>query len=496
MIVHVANRGHSFKGAGLYYLHDKKASTSERVAWAHTHNLPTDDPDKGLKWMSHTAMSADRLKEEAGVARAGRKASAGCVYAFALSWHPEQKPGREQMMSAAFETLERLGLKEHEAVMVAHRDTDHPHVHVICNLVNPQDGRTAVPSYDRLTLSTWAQEHETENGKIYCEERVKNNEQRRAQAKEERQLGMVKHREERLETAQRVQEIYSRSDSGKAFQAALQEAGFTLARGDRRGFVLVDETGKIYSLSRQLEGQRAKDISARLSNIDQEALPQAKTVVQERQYFDRDRYEAEWQKGIVDAAIEEENRRGMGEKKKEQERPAEPTRTQEQPAGDQVRREQAAQPQPENERRAQDDFLKHLDRLRAWEQAQDRKRHQLEKELAEFYGREKIAEKLRGLQEQLAKSDTFLGRMTGRVQELQDEVDGLAKSLANVDSRIAERRGSLEAEIEKSREREFSPAEKERRLDIEQRRQRQLEALREQADKKLDRSDRSHDLSR
>jgi len=61
--------------------------------------------------------------------------------------------------------LEQLGLKDHEAVFVAHQETDHPHVHVICNLVNPNDGRTAVPSYDFLTHSKWAEAYEKEHGK-------------------------------------------------------------------------------------------------------------------------------------------------------------------------------------------------------------------------------------------------------------------------------------------------------------------------------------------
>ena len=479
MIVHVASRGHSFKGAGQYYLHDKKADTSERVAWAQTHNLPTDDPEKGLRWMAHTSMNAEQLKGQAGVARTGRKARAGSVYAFALSWHPEQNPDREEMQRAAFDTLERLRLQEHEAVMVAHRDTGHPHVHVIVNLVSPKDGRTAVPSYDRLTLSTWAQEHEMEEGKIYCEERVKNNEQRREQAKEGRETGMVKHREKRHETAETIQGLYSRSDSGKAFQAALSGEGFTLAKGDRRGFVLVDQEGKIYSLSRQLQGQRAKDINARLSDLDQEALPMAKDVAEERQYFDRDKYDAEWQERIVDAGIEWER---TAEKKK-----GEQGRQGEKPA------ETRAEPAHENP------YLAELDRLREWEQSQDRKRHRLEKELAEFYGREQVVEKMNTLTGQLEKGPSLWGKVTGKTQVLEEELNALKANLANIDQRIGERRSSLEIEIQKSREKEFPAEGRAKQLEIEQRRdqmrQRKLALLRKQADKKIDHREQGHDLS-
>ena len=67
MIAQIAKRGTSFKGAGLYYLHDKKADTSERVAWTENRNLMTDSPEMGLRVMAATAMDKDRLKADAGI---------------------------------------------------------------------------------------------------------------------------------------------------------------------------------------------------------------------------------------------------------------------------------------------------------------------------------------------------------------------------------------------------------------------------------------------
>lgn len=447
MVPFVAGRGHSFKGAGMYYLHDKGALTSDRVAWSHTHNLATDDPEKALRWMAFTSKNADRLKEQAGVARTGRKSSAGHVYAFSLAWHPEENPQKDHMLGAAFETLELLGLKEHEAVIVAHQETDHPHIHVICNLVSPKDGRTAVPSYDRLTLSKWAQEHEEKTGKIYCEKRVENNEKRREKATADRQMALVKGREEKHSAADQVQDIYRRCDSGKAFQAALQEAGFTLARGDRRGFVLVDDQGKVHSLSRQLQGQRAADIKARLSDLDEKALPDVKTASEERQYFDRDRYEVEFQKRIVDSAIEAADRKQV--KTPEQQ-------------GIPADRMDITLVQ-ENR-----DHLAELDKRRAWEQDMQRKRYHLETQLSEFYGRDKLAKRLEELRREAEKSSGVWGRMTGRAQELEAEIDGLVKNLASIDSRMAEQRGKLETEIKQSQMKLFPSKEQEAAKELEQ----------------------------
>ncbi|MBO6675275.1 MAG: AAA family ATPase [Rhizobiales bacterium] len=58
------------------------------------------------------------------------------------------------------------------------------------------------------------------------------------------------------------------SDSLVAFRAALSDQGFALARGDRRGFVAVDVTGEVYSLSRWC-GVKPKELRARLGSEEQ-----------------------------------------------------------------------------------------------------------------------------------------------------------------------------------------------------------------------------------
>lgn len=418
MVPHVARRGHSFKGAGQYYLHDKEADTAERVAWTQTHNVPTQDPEKAFRWMAWTAMNAEQLKAEAGGSRAGRKASAGAVYSFSLAWHPEQQPDPEAMQQSAYETLSLLGLSDHEAVMVAHQETDHAHVHIICNLVHPETGKMAVPSYDFLTLSKWAEEKEREEGKIYCDQRVENNERRRQEAKKDRELALIKHREEKAARAEEIAVLYNQSDSGKAFRAGLEEAGYTLAIGDRRGFVLVDETGEIHSLSRQLKGQRAKDINARLSDIDKKTLPAAKPLADERQHFYRDDYETEFQKGVVDAAIEAEKKRGQQDSEQEE------------------------------------DYRSYADEigpLIEWERAMDRERAKKEKELAAYYKRKETALKLARAKADLARNQGLRGSVTGRRQELEDKIEALTKTLENIDMRIDEQRAALEAKIAQNR---------------------------------------------
>jgi hypothetical protein len=60
---------------------------------------------------------------------------------------------------------------------------------------------------------------------------------------------------------------WSSSDGRKSLAASLEERGLFLAKGDRRGFVLVDHQGEVHSLSRVL-GLKSKEVEARLGSSD------------------------------------------------------------------------------------------------------------------------------------------------------------------------------------------------------------------------------------
>lgn len=178
MIPKIHAKGSSFKGAALYLLHDKDcADTSERVAWTDVRNLAVDDPELAWKVMVATAKDQDRLKAEAGVKTTGRKSSKHVLH-ISLAWHPDQSPDQEAMAKAADQALKAIGAGDRQALIVAHNDEAHPHVHLLINRVSPLDGKLLSSSNDRLKLSKWAEGYEREGGQIYCEDRVINNAER------------------------------------------------------------------------------------------------------------------------------------------------------------------------------------------------------------------------------------------------------------------------------------------------------------------------------
>jgi len=185
MIPKINGLGRSFAGVAAYCLHDapepddRRPRTSERVGWADTRNLATFRPERAARLMAATAKAAPDLKRLAGGSPGGRKLAKPVLH-YSLSWARDETPDKREMSRAVDGSMEALGLEGHEALIVAHDDTRHPHVHVIANRVDPETGKAATLGRSKLRLSRWAEGYEREQGRIRCERRVRNNERRRA----------------------------------------------------------------------------------------------------------------------------------------------------------------------------------------------------------------------------------------------------------------------------------------------------------------------------
>lgn len=179
MVPKLHKKGTSFRGIAAYLLHDKDASTDERVEWTEVRNLAVDDPRLAWRIMAATAMDQDRLKAMAGVKASGRK-SADSVLHYSLSWHTDEAPtlSREEMLRAAYGSIRALGAEDRQALIICHNDEKHPHIHIVINRVSAADGRMLSSSKEKLQLSQWAERYEKERGHIWCEERVLNNQAR------------------------------------------------------------------------------------------------------------------------------------------------------------------------------------------------------------------------------------------------------------------------------------------------------------------------------
>lgn len=175
--------GKSFKGLAAYLLHDPdRAQTAERVGWVQSFNLDDAGPDLSWRLMAATALSADQLKEAAGVKKGPTPKNT--AYHFSLTFNPKDDVTEQVRGAAVVGALKALGLENHQALAVEHRDTEHRHVHVMVNLIDPMTGRSAASkredgspaliSNDQRKLSKWAEGFEREHGLTVTEGRLAN----------------------------------------------------------------------------------------------------------------------------------------------------------------------------------------------------------------------------------------------------------------------------------------------------------------------------------
>ena len=215
MVAKVHALGRSFAGVAAYCLHDaperdegERPETVERVEWAETRNLAS-RPERAAGQMAATANAAPELKRLAGGSAAGRKLEKPVVH-YTLSWAKDERPDRAEMNRAAEETLKALGLERHQALIVAHNDKTHPHVHLVVNRVDPETGKAAKLGNDRLKLANWAERWERDRGGLRCPERVTNRKKREANkkrgvrkyVKDWKSLHTARHRRERMHPPQ------------------------------------------------------------------------------------------------------------------------------------------------------------------------------------------------------------------------------------------------------------------------------------------------------
>jgi hypothetical protein len=111
-----------------------EGSEPARVAWISSRNLVSDEPALAADVMQATAGQSPRVETPA--------------YHLTLSFAPEDRPTRELMEQVVDRTLADLGITEHQALLVAHHDREHRHVHILANRVHSE------------TLATWDQWHD------------------------------------------------------------------------------------------------------------------------------------------------------------------------------------------------------------------------------------------------------------------------------------------------------------------------------------------------
>ena len=229
-------------------------------------------------------------------------------YLYSLSINPHEPLTRDQYMDAIGVIEDRLGLADQPRAVVFHVKPDgdgvgREHCHVVWSRIDIAAMKAIHLSHDKSKLMDCACDlahrfgHELPPGlKAWDEKRPFKKDKLEPSLAEKAQT-----EESGITPEQRREEItaaYEQADGAEAFRAALDGKGYVLARGDKRGFVVIDQQCDVHSLTRYVKGHKAREIKAKLAGIDPADLPsvdQAKQIMRDR--LTRDRGEGQAQAG-------------------------------------------------------------------------------------------------------------------------------------------------------------------------------------------------------
>jgi len=149
-VIATTSSGRRFAALARYLLHGRSGEEPERVAWTAGRNVGLDDPELAAAIMQATANANPQVEVP--------------VYHLTINFDPADPVTPEQMQAVADRVLADLGLAEHQALMVAHRDRAHPHVHIMVNRVHPDTGVAWDRWKDRPQIERTLRELERELG--------------------------------------------------------------------------------------------------------------------------------------------------------------------------------------------------------------------------------------------------------------------------------------------------------------------------------------------
>lgn len=256
MIAHCV-QGSGFKGVANYLATGKNGDDPERVAWSNMRNVAANDLGTAAAVMRHTANQSTRCKKP--------------VYHMSISWPEGEKVSPELMQQVAERTIADMGLAEHQAMIVAHNDTDHQHLHIVANRIHPETGKAWSASHDRKRVMQSLRAQEKELGLQYVPNKLTDPEmakdqapaRSRDEAQRQRRLGLKALPQMDTEALKKTRADLARLLEGaknwRDFDEKLAAQGLRLeAKG--RGHVVTD--GKHYAKFSSVGSKAERDAMA------------------------------------------------------------------------------------------------------------------------------------------------------------------------------------------------------------------------------------------
>jgi len=191
-------------------------------------------------------------------------------FLFSVSLNPpETENVRIDVFEKAIEVIEeRNGLAGQPRVVVFHEKEGRRHAHAVWSRIDAETMTAKPMSFFKNKLQEVSKQLYLENGWPMPKGLVDkaNRDPRNFSLAEWQQAKRIGHHAGELKGL--IQEAWAISDSKSTFSHALEERGLYLARGDRRGHVVVTFEGEVISIPRAT-GKKTKETQTRLGKPDE-----------------------------------------------------------------------------------------------------------------------------------------------------------------------------------------------------------------------------------
>jgi Relaxase/Mobilisation nuclease domain len=300
----VVIKGTSCAGARRLAVHLMRTDTNERAEVKELHGVSAETLRQALLEMEAVATGTRSTKP---------------FYHASINTRADERLTEEQRAHAIDRLEAALDLTGQARVVVVHEKEGREHCHIVWSRIDLDRMAAISDSHNYRKHEEVARALEREFG----HERVQGaHVERDGRPRPERtpsHAEMLQAERTGLSAKQvkeQVTELWRQTTTGQEFAVALWQAGYVLARGDRRDYVIIDPRGGTHSLARRIEEARVKDIRERMGDLEPSRLPsitEAKEIQRARQARDAERELEERKAGGAGAAEEHEwtHRAGM-----------------------------------------------------------------------------------------------------------------------------------------------------------------------------------------
>src|ERR1700730_14683791 len=241
-----------------------------------THLLRTDTNERAEVKEVRGAVAEDLLgafREMESVAARTRATKA--FYHASINTRPDDQLTDEQRMQAIDRLEAELNLYGQARAVVVHSKEGREHCHIVWSRID-LDSMTAISdsnNYYKHEKVARALEREFGQERVQGAHIERDGKQRPDRTPSHSEMLQADRTGLNPQPAQELMTgIWQSTKSGKEFQAALEDKGWILARGDRRDFVAIDPNGGGHRVARRIAGANAAEVRQRFADIDPRVL--------------------------------------------------------------------------------------------------------------------------------------------------------------------------------------------------------------------------------